>query len=121
MTAAADRHLLFGLLALQIGIINQGQLLAAFQAWTLDKSRVPADHLAERAGDLMPPSGQLLEAAESMVHLDIKPTAATLREEPGRGFGRQVDAGEPGADRRPGRRGDARPRRLGLERAQHRP
>ena len=32
--AAADRHLLFGLLALQNGIINQGQLLAAFQAWT---------------------------------------------------------------------------------------
>ncbi len=39
MTAAADRHLLFGLLALQNGIINQGQLVLAFQAWTLDKSR----------------------------------------------------------------------------------
>ena len=35
----ADRHLLFGLLALQNGIINQGQLVAAFQAWTLDKAR----------------------------------------------------------------------------------
>jgi eukaryotic-like serine/threonine-protein kinase len=39
MTAAADRHLLFGLLALQNGLINQGALLAAFQAWTLDKAR----------------------------------------------------------------------------------
>ncbi len=39
MAAAADRHLLFGLLALQTGIVNQGQLVAAFQAWTLDKSQ----------------------------------------------------------------------------------
>ena len=35
MTAAADRHLLFGLLALQNGLIDQGPLVAAFQAWTL--------------------------------------------------------------------------------------
>ncbi len=47
----ADRHLLFGLLALQNGIVNQGQLVAAFQAWTLDKSRSLADHLVER-GDI---------------------------------------------------------------------
>jgi eukaryotic-like serine/threonine-protein kinase len=45
MTAAADRHLLFGLLALQNGLINQAQLVAAFQAWTLDKPRALADHL----------------------------------------------------------------------------
>ena len=32
--AAADRNLLFGLLALQNGLIDQGQLVAAFQAWT---------------------------------------------------------------------------------------
>ena len=51
MTAAADRHLLFGLLALQNGLINQGQLVAAFQAWTLDKSKSLADHL-EAGGDL---------------------------------------------------------------------
>jgi len=51
MTSAADRHLLFGLLALQNGLINQGQLLAAFQAWTLDKSKNLADHL-EAGGDL---------------------------------------------------------------------
>jgi hypothetical protein len=37
-SAADDRHLLFGLLALQNGIINQGQLVAAFQAWTLDNA-----------------------------------------------------------------------------------
>jgi hypothetical protein len=51
MAANADRHLLFGLLALQNGIINQGQLVAAFQAWTLDKSTSLADHLEAR-GDL---------------------------------------------------------------------
>jgi len=48
MTAAADRHLLFGLLALQTGIIDQGQLVAAFQAWTLDKMRSLADILVAR-------------------------------------------------------------------------
>src|SRR6516225_4673265 len=42
---AADRNLLFGLLALQNGLINQAQLVAAFQAWTLDKVRALADHL----------------------------------------------------------------------------
>src|SRR6516164_2780353 len=42
---APDRNLLFGLLALQNGLINQAQLVAAFQAWTLDKARALADHL----------------------------------------------------------------------------
>jgi hypothetical protein len=42
---AADRNLLFGLLALQNGLINQTQLVAAFQAWTLDKARALPDHL----------------------------------------------------------------------------
>ena len=46
-----DRNLLFGLLALQNGLINQGQLVAAFQAWTLDKACAIADHLVGR-GDL---------------------------------------------------------------------
>ena len=48
---AADRHLLFGLLALQNGIVNQGQLVAAFQAWTLDRSKSLAHRLVER-GDI---------------------------------------------------------------------
>jgi hypothetical protein len=42
---AVDHNLLFGLLALQNGLINQGQLVAAFQAWTLDKARSLAEHL----------------------------------------------------------------------------
>jgi eukaryotic-like serine/threonine-protein kinase len=48
---AADRNLLFGLLALQNGLINQGQLVAAFQAWSLDKAQMLADYLVIR-GDL---------------------------------------------------------------------
>jgi eukaryotic-like serine/threonine-protein kinase len=52
MTAVtAERDLLFGLLALQNGLIDQVQLVAAFQAWTLDKARALADHLVGR-GDL---------------------------------------------------------------------
>jgi serine/threonine-protein kinase len=68
MTAAADRHLLFALLALQNGIINQGQLLAAFQAWTLDKAKSLADHLEAR-GDLTGARRAVLEALAG-VHLD---------------------------------------------------
>ena len=44
--AAADRDLLFGLLALQNGLIDQAALVAAFHAWTRDKSRPLADHHA---------------------------------------------------------------------------
>src|SRR5271167_1297353 len=68
MTAAADRHLLFGLLALQNGIINQVQLVAAFQAWTLDKFRSLAEHLEAR-GDLTRAKRELLEALAE-VHLE---------------------------------------------------
>src|SRR5262249_61162788 len=68
MTAIADRHLLFGLLALQNGLIHQGQLVAAFQAWTLDKSRSLADHLETR-GDLTAAKRALLEQLVE-VHLE---------------------------------------------------
>ena len=69
MTAAADRHLLFGLLALQNGIINQAQLVAAFQAWTLNKSQSLADHLEFR-GDLTTATRALLEGLAE-VHLGV--------------------------------------------------
>src|SRR5262245_62029271 len=68
MTAAADRHLLFGLLALQNGLIDQVQLVAAFQAWTRDKARSLADHLQAR-GDLTGPKRALLDALAE-VHLE---------------------------------------------------
>ena len=53
MPDTADRHLLFGLIALQVGLIDQAKLVAAFQAWTLDRSRSSAEHPTGR-GDLDP-------------------------------------------------------------------
>jgi hypothetical protein len=44
MAADASRHLLFGLLGLQVGLIDPGQHVVAFQAWTRDKPRSLADH-----------------------------------------------------------------------------
>ncbi len=78
---AADRNLLLGLLALQNGLINQAQLLAAFQAWTLDKSRSLADHLEAR-GDLNGAKRTLLEALAEF-HLeahggDVEESLATV-------------------------------------------
>ena len=64
-TTAHD--LLLGLLALQNGFVNQGQLAAAFQAWTLDKSRSLAEHLQAR-GDLPDATRALVEALAA-VHL----------------------------------------------------
>jgi eukaryotic-like serine/threonine-protein kinase len=46
--AGADHDLLFGLIALQVGLIDQAQLVAAFQAWACDKARPLADHLCDR-------------------------------------------------------------------------
>ena len=42
--AAAD-DLLFGLIALQNGLIDQEGLVAAFRAWTRDRAKPLADHL----------------------------------------------------------------------------
>ena len=58
---APSRDLLFGLLALQNGLINQVQLVAAFQAWTLDKAHALAEHLVGR-GDLDPDDRSAVEA-----------------------------------------------------------
>jgi eukaryotic-like serine/threonine-protein kinase len=65
---AADRHLLFGLLALQTGLIQQAQLVAAFHAWTCDKSRSLAEHLIA-LGHLDPTHRPLLEGLAA-AHLD---------------------------------------------------
>src|SRR3954449_1164150 len=65
---AAERDLLFGLLALQNGLIDQVQLVAAFQAWTRDKGRALADHLVGR-GDL---DADDRSAVEALVERHIK-------------------------------------------------
>jgi serine/threonine-protein kinase len=52
MTAVdANRNLLFGLLALQTGLIDQDQLVNVFRAWSRNPARAMADYLADR-GDL---------------------------------------------------------------------
>jgi serine/threonine-protein kinase len=66
--AAADRNLLFGLLALQNGLIDQDQLVNAFRAWTRDKARGLADLLADR-GDL---DRDQRAAVEALVSVHIK-------------------------------------------------
>ena len=44
----ADRDLLFGILALQNGLIDQADLIAGFQCWTKERSRPMARILVER-------------------------------------------------------------------------
>src|SRR4051812_25397765 len=44
----AHRDLLFGMIALQIGLIDQDRLVSAFRDWTRDKSRPMADLIADR-------------------------------------------------------------------------
>jgi hypothetical protein len=53
--------LLFGILALQNGFIDQSSLIAAFHVWTLDKKRALAQLLEER-GALSASRRELLEA-----------------------------------------------------------
>ena len=67
MAADVNHQLLFGMIALQVGLIDQAQLVAAFGAWTRDKSRTLADHLAAR-GDLDADSRPVVEAMVA-VHL----------------------------------------------------
>jgi serine/threonine-protein kinase len=59
--ADVPRDLLFGLLALQNGMIHQAQLVAAFQAWTLAAGRPLAEVLVEQ-GALAESRRALLEA-----------------------------------------------------------
>jgi len=66
--SATGHDLLFGLLALQNGLIEQDQLMNAFRAWTLDRSRSLGDHL-EALGNLSPAKRALLEALAA-VHLE---------------------------------------------------
>jgi serine/threonine-protein kinase len=67
---AADRHLLLGLLALQTGLIQQAQLVAAFHAWTCDKSRSLADHLVAQGH--LSGAGRTAVEALAAVHIEAK-------------------------------------------------
>ena len=50
---AADRNLLFGVVALQMDFINGNTLIAAMHAWVLDKARPLGQVLVEQ-GKLAP-------------------------------------------------------------------
>ena len=106
---AADHHLLFGLLALQNGLIDQVQLVAAFQAWTRDKARPLAEHLVAR-GDL---DADAASRRRGLVGAAPQEARRRRRKEPGRHLRRR---GRPArrlaATRRPGHRGDPGQRRL---------
>ena len=68
MATDVDRHLLFGLIVLQVGLIDQAQLVAAFQACAYDKDRPLVDHLVDR-GDLRADAGAAIEAMVAL-HLE---------------------------------------------------
>jgi serine/threonine protein kinase len=70
----APHDLMFGLLALQNGMITQSQLIAAFGAWTLAKDR-PMDELLIDQGALSEPRRALLSAlvAEHLAMHDNDP------------------------------------------------
>ncbi len=63
---AAERELLFGLLALQNGLIQPAQLGAAFRAWTDDRSRPLLDHLVS-LGHLAPFQRRVVEAMAELL------------------------------------------------------
>ena len=58
---AADRNLLFGVLALQMDFINRDALIRAMNAWVLDKARPLGDILRDQ-GQLSPERRHLLAA-----------------------------------------------------------
>jgi eukaryotic-like serine/threonine-protein kinase len=92
-----SRDLLFGLLALQTGLIDQGALFAAFAAWARDKGRSLEDHLA--AGGWLDADDRLAVEAMVATHLrkhgnDVEKSLAAF---PARGSTREGLAaiGEP--------------------------
>src|ERR1700722_18920789 len=58
--AAADRNLLFGILALQMDFIRRDALIAAMHAWVLDKAR-PLGQILLEQGQLTAERLQMLD------------------------------------------------------------
>ena len=80
--SGADHNLLFGLLALQNGLIDQSQLVAAFQSWTRQKDRPLAEHLVGSSASM-----RQRGVVEAMVGLHVQKhggsTAKSLAALPG--------------------------------------
>jgi hypothetical protein len=97
MISVADRHLLFGLHALQKNSIDQVQLVAAFEACTRDKPKSVADYLEIR-GDSAGAKRALLEMpAEFHLEAHGKDIEKSLTAVPANRFTRAspVQLGEP--------------------------
>jgi eukaryotic-like serine/threonine-protein kinase len=65
---AADRNLLFGILALQMDFIDREALVAAMNAWVLDKAK-PLGQILLEQGKLRP---EFFQALEVMVEAHLK-------------------------------------------------
>ena len=61
MSASADRNLLFGILAVQLDFVSKDALIAAMNAWVLDKAKPLGDILRD-GGHLSAERLQLLAA-----------------------------------------------------------
>src|SRR5438045_7593141 len=61
VSASADRNLLFGVLALQLDFVSRDQLVAAMNAWALEKTK-PLSHILRDQGVLAPDTCALLES-----------------------------------------------------------
>src|SRR5262245_60718791 len=61
MPRAADRNLLFGILALQMDFVSRDQLVTAMNAWVLDKAK-PLGQILQDQGALSADAHALLEA-----------------------------------------------------------
>src|SRR5262249_6790688 len=74
--AAADRNLLFGILALQMDFITRDALVGAMHAWVLDKAR-PLGEILAAQGALGPDEHALLTA---LVHKHLERHGGNPRE-----------------------------------------
>src|SRR5262249_56445151 len=92
-----SRDLLFGLLALQTGLINQAQLVAAFHAWTQSRDRPMAEILAEQ-GAISTPCVTLVEG---LVIEHLRRHGNDPQAEPRRDWRRTVNSRLPGTNRQP--------------------
>ena len=83
--ADADRNLLFGILALQMDFITRDALIAAMNAWVLDKAK-PLGRILVDQGALADAHRALLEAlvAEHLAHARRRPAAQPAPPSPAR-------------------------------------
>src|SRR5690349_4657579 len=68
-SAHADRNLLLGILALQLDFVNRDQLIAAMNAWVIDKSKSLGEIFVAQ-GAIAPSDCSVLETLVSK-HVDL--------------------------------------------------